>query len=214
MTATSQNIEGPVAIQQRLVIARDQLKAELARTASASEREWQSDQIAVASIALRLPQEIGRGRDVICHGTRALPVMLRAGKLMPADMAEQAVFFSRSPEVAAYFACLMDEKEERSAAGVLNLGARCGGVTVSSLIGMIIFMIETSARNFRCHLVGVVSEANVSEHLGPPKRKYLPRGFASRPAPQRREFNKRHLASERKLVADGRAAGRRLLTSS
>jgi hypothetical protein len=136
-------------------------------------------------VMARLAKNIGRGRDVIYHGTRALPEVMRAGKLIPPDLAERAVFFTRSPEVAAYFACLRGEKKERRSPGVLILDR-------SSLRQC--YRLEPNrydhfhGRNereeavwgrivsFRRHLVRVVSEANVSELLGPPKRRYLLEG--------------------------------------
>jgi hypothetical protein len=45
--------------------------------------------------------ELGRGRDVIYHGTRQLPSVLKTGKLVPPPSGECAIFFSRSAEVAA-----------------------------------------------------------------------------------------------------------------
>ncbi|MCK1709016.1 MULTISPECIES: hypothetical protein [unclassified Bradyrhizobium] len=135
-------------------------------------------------------------------------------------MVECAVFFSCSPEVAAYFACLRGEKEERRSAGVLILDR-------SSLRQR--YRLEPNrydpfdGRNereeavwgrtvsFRRHLLGVVSEANVSEVLGPPEWLYLPRGFVRWPAARRRKFNERRLASGREFVAGGRAAVRDLI---
>ena len=60
-------------------------------------------------------------------------------------------------------------------------------------------------------LLGVVSEANVSEVLGPARRRYLPRGFVLWPEARRRKFDERQLASGQKLVAKGRAAVRDLI---
>jgi hypothetical protein len=148
MTVTTKKIKGPAAIQHQLVLARAQLKARLSRAASISERKWLADQITVANIAprelrnkrvlpkvyrkldeltdrervmARLAKEIGCGRDVIYHGTRDLPAVMRAGKLISSDFAERAVFFTRSPEVETYFACLGGEKKERRSPGVLVL---------------------------------------------------------------------------------------------
>ena len=59
----------------------------------------------------RLARKIGRGHDAIYHGTRHLPLVLRIGKLFPADIGETGVFFTRSPEVAAYWANMMGERE-------------------------------------------------------------------------------------------------------
>jgi hypothetical protein len=141
-------IKGPAAIQQQLIKVRAEFKAMLRQAPSNSERKWLTDQIAMVNIVLRdlrkkrsrpqiyreldeltehervmarMAKDIGRGRDVIYHGTRALREVMRAGKLIPANLAESAVFFTRSSEVAAYFACLMGEKKERRSPGVLIL---------------------------------------------------------------------------------------------
>lgn len=153
---------------------------------------------------------------------RALPEVMRAGKLVPPDFAESAVFFTRSAEVAAYFACLRGEKEERRSAGVLTLDR-------SSLRQS--YRLEPDrydpfdGRNereeavwgrivsFRRHLLGVVSEVNVSEVLGPPEWLYLPPGFVRWPEARRRKFNERQLASGREFVAKGRAAVRDLIVA-
>jgi hypothetical protein len=242
MIVTTQKIKGPAAIQQQLMDARAQFKAKLSRAASSSERKWLADQITVANIALRelrkkrVPpkvyreldeltdrervMKIGRGRDVIYHGTRNLPAVLRAGKFMPSDFSEPAVFFTRSPEIAAYFACLMGEKKERRSPGVLILDRSSLRQCYRLEPNRYDHFHDRNEReeavwgrtvSFRRHLVGVVSEADVSKRLGPPRRRYLPRGFASWPATQRRIFNECHLASGRKLVADGRAAVRNLI---
>jgi hypothetical protein len=52
----------------------------------------------------RLARDIGRGHAAIYHGTRFPMEVLRSGKLKPDG--NGAVSFSRSPEVAAYFALL------------------------------------------------------------------------------------------------------------
>jgi hypothetical protein len=122
--------------------------------------------------------------------------------------------------IAAYFACLRGEKNERRSPGILILDR-------NSLRQC--YRLEPSrydpfhGRNereeaiwdrtvsFRRHLIGVVSDADVSAVLGAPKRRYLPRGFASWPAARRRAFNERDLASGRKLVVKGRAAVRDLI---
>jgi hypothetical protein len=38
----------------------------------------------------RLARKIGRGHDAIYHGTRHLPLVLRAGKLLPSDFGDTA----------------------------------------------------------------------------------------------------------------------------
>jgi hypothetical protein len=239
--------KGPAVISEHVLEARAELETKVLHTASRSERKLLADQIATVESVLqdltkdrchptiyreldeltdrervmaRLARNIGRGRDVIYHGTRALPDVMRAGKLIPPDFAECAVFFSRSPEVAAYFAYLMGKKEDRHSPGILILDR-------SSMRQR--YRLEPSrydpsdGRNereeavwersvsFRRHLLGVVSEANVSAVLGPPKQPYLPQGFLRWPAARQRKFNDRQLASGRKYVAEGRAAVRDLI---
>jgi hypothetical protein len=247
MVMKTHKIKGPAAIQQQLIKARAEFKAMLRQAPSNSERKWLTDQIATVNIALRdlrkkrgrpkiyreldeltehervmarMAKDIGRGRDVIYHGTRALQEVMRAGKLIPANLMEPAVFFTRSPEVAAYFACLRGEKKERRSPGVLILDRSSLRQCYRLEPNRYDYFHDRNEReeavwgrivSIRRHLVGVVSEANVSEILGAPRRRYLPRGFASWPAARRRGFNERQLASGRKFVAEGRAAVRDLI---
>jgi len=242
-------LKGPAVINEHLIRARAELEAKLRHASISSERKWLTDQVATVEFVLqelsedrnrptvyreldeltdrervmaRMARNIGRGRDVVYHGTRALPEVMRAGKLVPPDFAESAVFFTRSAEVAAYFACLRGEKEERRSAGVLTLDR-------SSLRQS--YRLEPDrydpfdGRNereeavwgrivsFRRHLLGVVSEVNVSEVLGPPEWLYLPPGFVRWPEARRRKFNERRLASGREFVAKGRAAVRDLIVA-
>lgn len=60
-------------------------------------------------VAARLARKIGRGRDVIYHGTRAPEKVLRSGKLIPNG---GGVSFSRSPKVAAHFAYLVASERD------------------------------------------------------------------------------------------------------
>ena len=62
--------------------------------------------------------------------------------------------------------------------------------------------------NFRRHLIGVVSEKDVNAVLGAPKRRYLPRGFASWPAARRQSFTDRETKLGREFVRLGRAVVR------
>ncbi|UQR67628.1 hypothetical protein LRP30_21305 [Bradyrhizobium sp. C-145] len=242
-------LKGPAVIHEQLIKARAELEAKLRSASGSSERKFLADQIATVELVLqevskernrpamyreldeltdrervmaRIAKSIGRGRDVVYHGTRALPEVMRAGKLVPPNLAEFAVFFTRSAELAAYFACLRGEKKERRSAGVLILDK-------SSLRQS--YRLEPNrydpldGRNereeavwgrtisFRRHLLGVVSEANVSEVLGPPEWPYLPPGFVRWPEAKRRKFNERQLASGREFVAKGRAAVRDLIVS-
>jgi hypothetical protein len=166
-------------------------------------------------VMARLAKEIGRGREVIYHGTRALPEVLRSGKLIPSESGDCWVSFTRSPEVAAYFACLLGSKRDRHSPGVLILDKR-------SLRQRYRFephryddvrnereeAVWNRTINIRRHLLGVVSDAHVSELLGRPKTRYLPCGFVRWPAAEQREFNERLLEDGRKFVAEGRAAVR------
>jgi hypothetical protein len=120
--------KGPAVISEKLIKARAELEAELRHAASSSEQKRLTEQLATVEFVLRdlskersrpriyreldeltdrervmarLAKSIGRGREVVYHGTRTLPEVMRAGKLIPPDLAECAVFFSRSPEVAA-----------------------------------------------------------------------------------------------------------------
>jgi hypothetical protein len=242
-----QKPKGPGVISEHLIKARAELEANLRHATSSSDRKWLSDQLATVEFVLRdlgkersgpkvyreldeltdrervmarLAKNIGRGRDVIYHGTRALPDVMRAGKLIPADLAECAVFFSRSPEVAAYFASLMGEKEERRSPGILILDRNSMRQRYRLEPNRYDPFHRHNEReeavwgrsvSFRRHLLGVVSEANVSEVLGPARRRYLPRGFVLWPEARRRKFNERQLASGRELVAEGRAAVRDLI---
>jgi hypothetical protein len=116
----------------------------------------------------RLAKKIGRGREVIYHGTRALPAVLRAGELIPADRAESGVFFTRSAEVAADFACLMGEKSEQRSPGVLVLDRNSLRHRYRLQPNRYDQFHDRNEReeavwgrrvNFRRHLLGVVSDA-------------------------------------------------------
>jgi len=59
------------------------------------------------TVMARLARKIVRGHDAIYHGTRHPPLVLRIGKLLPLKIGDTEVFFTRSPEVAAYWANMM-----------------------------------------------------------------------------------------------------------
>jgi hypothetical protein len=136
-------------------------------------------------VAARLARAIGRGYDAIYHGTRAPEKVLRSGKLIPSI---DGVSFSRSPEVAAYFAHLMGREIDQWSPAVLVLDR-------SSLIQIYRLepcrwdetleadereeIVRGRTMNFRRHLLGVVREADVSRILGPPKLKFFPRTWSS-----------------------------------
>jgi hypothetical protein len=87
----------------------------LASKASRRERDALTDREIVAA---RLARAIGRGRDAIYHGTRFPEKVLRNGKLIPNG---GGVSFSRSPEVAAYFAHLIGTEGDRYSPALLVL---------------------------------------------------------------------------------------------
>jgi hypothetical protein len=72
-------------------------------------------------VMARLARKNGRGHDAIYHGTRHLPLVLRTGKLLPPDWGHTAVFFTRSPEVAAYWASMMGGEIDQFCGGILVL---------------------------------------------------------------------------------------------
>jgi hypothetical protein len=128
-------------------------------------------------VAARLARAIGRGQDVIYHGTRAPEKVLRSGKLIPNG---GGVSFSRSPEIAAHFAYLVASELDGYLPALLVLDRR-------SLRQ--VYRLEPNAEdwdndeeeeivrraiNFRRHLLGVVRESDVSRVLGPPTNKFVP----------------------------------------
>ena len=173
-----------------------------------------------ARVMARLAKKLSRGRDVVYHGTRQLPAVLKTGKLLPPLSGECAIFFSRSAEVAAYFAYLQGHASEQRSPGVLALDR-------SSLVHC--YRIEPNRYdelsprnereeaiwcrmvNFRRHLIGAVSDPHVTAILGPPKHPYLPRGFAHWPAARRLKFEDRRRAVGYRLVKKGRARVRDLI---
>src|SRR6187401_2389093 len=76
---------------------------------------WRDREIVMA----RLARKIGRGHDAIYHGTRHLPLVLRSGKLLAAGTWDPAVFFTRSPEVAAYWANMLGRGMDQFCGGIL-----------------------------------------------------------------------------------------------
>jgi hypothetical protein len=130
-------------------------------------------------VAARLARAIGRGHDVIYHGTRFPEKVFRSGKLIPHG---GGVSFSRSPEVAAYFAYLVASELDGYLPALLVLNR-------SSLRQ--VYRLEPTRYtedwdrdeeeeivrrqiNFRRHLLGVVRESEVSKVPGPPTNKFVP----------------------------------------
>src|SRR4051812_29022487 len=78
---------------------------------------WTDREIVMA----RLARRIGRGYDAIYHGTRHLPLVLRSDKLLASGVRDTAVFLTRSPEVAAYWAGMMGGEIDEFSGGILVL---------------------------------------------------------------------------------------------
>ena len=134
-------------------------------------------------VMARLARKIGRGHDAIYHGTRHLPLVLRIGKLLPAKIGDHAVFFTRSPEVAAYWANLIGREIDHFAEYLI--------LNRTSLVRN--YRLEPSRYaedwkydereesvwdspiNIHRHLLGVVRQADVDAILGPDC--VLPNGF-------------------------------------
>jgi hypothetical protein len=159
----------------------------------------------------RLARKIGRGHDAIYHGTRKLPLVLRAGKLLPPDWGDTAVFFTRSPEVAAYWASMMGREIDQFCGGILILNR-------TSLVQN--YRLEPSryaedwdhdereesiwdrSINIRRHLLGVVRESDVNALLGPPRHRFFPNGYSER---KRKAFWKEEARRAVEIGREGRA---------
>jgi hypothetical protein len=171
-------------------------------------------------VMARLARKIGRGCDAIYHGTRHLPLVLRCGKLVPPLSGERALFLSRSPEAAAYFASLPGIEADQYSPGVLVLNRR--SLTQSYRLEPSRYDQESEQDereeviwdrivNFRRHLLGVVGESDVTAILGPPKHKCLPPAYRSWPQKQRSAFHREQREAADKLVRDGRARVREII---
>jgi len=171
-------------------------------------------------VMAKLALKIGRGSDAIYHGTRRLSDVLRCGKLVPPSAGETGIFLSRSPEVAAYFASLLQTEADRYSPGVLVLNRR--SLTQSYRLEPYRYNIgsERDERdeaiwnrvvNVRRHLLGVVRDADVSSILGPPKYRYLPPTFISWSLARRSAFSRKAVEAGTKLVRKGRARVREII---
>jgi hypothetical protein len=166
-------------------------------------------------VAARLARAIGRGRDPIYHGTRFPEKVLRGGKLMPHG---GAVSFSRSPEVAAYFAHLIGSEADGYSPALLVLDR-------NSLRQ--VYRLEATRYdekwddereeavygrtiNFRRHLLGVVRESDISKILGPPELKFFPPTWSF---PKDAAFPRKSVKLGERLVHEGRARVRDIIIS-
>ena len=122
-------------------------------------------------VMARLARKIGWGHDAIYHGTRSLPAVLRAGSLLPSSIGDIAVFFTRSPEVAAYWADMIDDGIN---GGILVLNRRT--LRQSHRLQPSRYTEDWNDEreeavwgrriNFRRHLLGIVRPADVDAALG------------------------------------------------
>jgi hypothetical protein len=111
------------------------------------------------------------------HGTRKPFEVLRSGKLKPFG---DAVYFTRSPEEAAYCANLLGNEAEdyTPALLVLNRSSLTQNYRLTPSRYAEHWCDEREEHvwdrtvSFRRHLLGVVLEADVAKMLGPPKFKY------------------------------------------
>jgi hypothetical protein len=117
----------------------------------------------------KLARKIGRGHHAMYHGTRYPEEVLRSGKLIP-DITKK-VSLSRSPEVAAHFACLVGDAEWVWSPAVLVLNKRTLIQTYRLEpwhYGQADEQEEVIRRRtvaFRKHLLGVVTESDINKVL-------------------------------------------------
>jgi hypothetical protein len=170
-------------------------------------------------VMARLARKIGRGHDAIYHGTRHLPSVLRTGKLLPSDFGDTAVFFTRSPEVAAYWASMMGREIDQF----------CGGILVLNRTSLVQNCRLQPSRyteewddereesiwdrpiDIRRHLLGVVRQADVNAILGPPRHRFFPNGFFGWSDRKRQLFWKEEARLALELVREGRAKVREII---
>jgi hypothetical protein len=130
-------------------------------------------------VMARLARKIGRGRDAIYHGTRFPTEVLRSGKLKPDPSGK--ISFSRSPEVAAYFAFLLGDGIIRWTPAVLVLDR--SSLTQTYRLDPWRYdedwddereeVVWGRTIDFRKHLLGVVREADVDKIISPDEGKLV-----------------------------------------
>jgi hypothetical protein len=164
-------------------------------------------------VMARLAKKMGRGQNVIYHGTRRLFDVLRTGKLIPPLESECAVFFSRSAEVAAYFAGFLGDKEDQLSPGVLVLDRNSLARSYRIEPNRYDEFSDRNEReetiwyriiNIRRHLLGVVRDADVTAILGSPKQRYLPRDFIHATQARRNGFHQKRIQTGYVFVRKGR----------
>jgi hypothetical protein len=173
-----------------------------------------------ARVMSRLARKVSLGKSALYHGTRRLPCVLRTGKLIPPLEGEAGVFFSRSPETAAYFATILGFEEEQLSPGILILDRDSLARTYRIDSNRYDESSDRDEReevvwgriiNFRRHLLGVVKNADVIAKLGPPKHDHLPEDFLTWSQEQRSNFDQEAWIAGDKLVAKGREKVRRAI---
>jgi hypothetical protein len=164
-------------------------------------------------VLAQLARQQAKGADVLFHGTRHMSAVLRSGKLIPPKIGEQAIFFTRSAETAAYWALLVGFDWEKRSAGILVLDRRTLSHNYRIRPSRYDLTSERDEReeslwgriiDFRKHLLGVVSEADVARVLGPPRVRYLPASFESWSTKKRTAFFKPSYDAGDELVRVGR----------
>ncbi|MET4481200.1 hypothetical protein ABIB66_005759 [Bradyrhizobium sp. F1.13.3] len=171
------------------------------------------------TVMARLARKSGRGRDVIYHGTRHLPLVMRTGVLLPATAGDAAVFFSRSPEVAAYWGNMTGETRHLPDGGVLVLD-RSTLVQNYRLLTSRYMEDWNDEReevvwgrriNIRRHLLCVVRQADVDAVIGSPRQPSLPDGFYTWPEVRRQAFWRGEARLAADLVRGGRSKVREII---
>ena len=131
-----------------------------------------------------------------------------------------AVFFTRSPEVAAYWANMWGREMDQFCGGILILNR-------TSLVQS--YRLEPSSEaedwkydereenvlgpliNIRRHLLGVVRQADVDAILGPPRHRFFPNGYLGWSDRKKQVFWKEEKRLAREIVREGRAKVREII---
>ena len=143
----------------------------------------------------------------------------RKNGLLPSEPGQKAVFLTRSPEIAAYWANMMGSKIDDFSGGILVLDR-------SSLTR--IYRLEPTRYtenwsdereesiwerpiNFRRHLLGVVRHVDVDALLGPRENPHASRRFYFWPKRSKYSFWHNKFRSSESFTRDGRAKVRKLI---
>ena len=170
-------------------------------------------------VMARLARKIGRGHDAIFHGTRHLPLVLRVGKLRPAASGDPAIFFTRSPEVAAYWAAMLEGERDQSSGGILILNRASLAHNYCLVPSRYAEDWEYDEReesvwcrsiNIRRHLLGVVRQADVDAILGQPRYRAFPNGYFGW-SDRKQQALKEEKRLAREIVREGRAKVRKII---